>query len=63
MPLGSPIGSGQGIDAAACIRVICEQASVPVVVDAGLRTPSDAAGAGVYRRRSSTRAEGRAPSL
>ena len=43
MPLGSPIGSGQGIDAASCIRVICEQATVPVVVDAGLRTPSDAA--------------------
>lgn len=43
MPLGSPIGSGQGIDAAACIKVICEQASVPVVVDAGLRTPSEAA--------------------
>lgn len=43
MPLGSPIGSGQGIDAASCIRVICEQAGVPVVVDAGLRTPSDAA--------------------
>jgi len=43
MPLGSPIGSGQGIDASSCIRVICEQASVPVVVDAGLRTPSDAA--------------------
>ncbi|KAJ8607471.1 hypothetical protein CTAYLR_009426 [Chrysophaeum taylorii] len=43
MPLGSPIGSGQGIDAAASIRIICEQATVPVVVDAGLRTPADAA--------------------
>ena len=43
MPLGSPIGSGQGIDAQACIRVICDQANVPVVVDAGLRTPSEAA--------------------
>lgn len=42
MPLGSPIGSGQGIDTASCIKVICENANVPVVVDAGLRTPSDA---------------------
>jgi len=43
MPLGSPIGSGQGIDASSCIGVIVEQAGVPVVVDAGLRCPSDAA--------------------
>jgi thiazole synthase len=43
MPLGSAIGSGQGIDAESCLRVIIEQAGVPVVVDAGLRTPSDAA--------------------
>jgi len=43
MPLGSPIGSGQGIDAQSCIRVIVEQANIPVVVDAGLRCPSDAA--------------------
>mmetsp|Transcript_1922 Transcript_1922/g.2914 ORF Transcript_1922/g.2914 Transcript_1922/m.2914 type:complete len:311 (-) Transcript_1922:4869-5801(-) len=43
MPLGSPIGSGQGIDATAAIKIICEQATVPVVVDAGLRTPSEAA--------------------
>lgn len=43
MPLGSPIGSGQGIDAQSCIRVIVEQANIPVMVDAGLRCPSDAA--------------------
>jgi len=43
MPLGSPIGSGRGIDAAAAIEIIAKQASVPVVVDAGLRTPADAA--------------------
>lgn len=43
MPLGSPIGSGQGIVTAQQIKIIVEQASVPVVVDAGLGTASDAA--------------------
>ena len=43
MPLGSAIGSGQGIHTAEEIRIIIEQASVPVVVDAGLGVPSDAA--------------------
>lgn len=43
MPLGSPIGSGQGIDSTASIKIICENAGIPVVVDAGLRTPADAA--------------------
>ena len=43
MPLGSAIGSGQGILTAEEIRIIVEQASVPVVVDAGLGAPSDAA--------------------
>ena len=43
MPLGSPIGSGQGVDAASSIKIICDTISVPVVVDAGLRTPSEAA--------------------
>ena len=43
MPLASPIGSGQGIPFFGRIRVIVEQASVPVVVDAGLGVPSDAA--------------------
>jgi thiazole synthase len=42
MPLGSPIGSGQGIPHFERIRIIVEQANVPVVVDAGLGAPSDA---------------------
>ena len=42
MPLGSAIGSGQGIHTAEEIRIIVEQAGVPVVVDAGLAVPSDA---------------------
>lgn len=43
MPLGSPIGSGQGIRNAANIQIIIENAQVPVVVDAGIGTPSEAA--------------------
>jgi thiazole synthase len=43
MPLGSPIGSGQGITSLDAIKIIIEQATVPVVVDAGIGTPSDAA--------------------
>ncbi|MBD2579553.1 thiazole synthase [Oscillatoria sp. FACHB-1406] len=43
MPLGSPIGSGQGIKNAANIQIIVEEARVPVVVDAGIGTPSEAA--------------------
>ncbi|MEO1672087.1 MAG: glycine oxidase ThiO [Cyanobacteria bacterium J06631_2] len=43
MPLGSPIGSGQGINNAANIAIIIEEANVPVVVDAGIGTPSEAA--------------------
>ena len=43
MPLGSPIGSGQGLLNMAQIQIIIEQARVPVVVDAGIGTPSDAA--------------------
>lgn len=43
MPLGSPIGSGQGIQTAANIQIIIEEAKVPVVVDAGIGTPSEAA--------------------
>jgi thiazole synthase len=42
MPLGSPIGSGQGILTLEEIRIIIDQAHVPVVVDAGLGVPSDA---------------------
>jgi thiazole synthase len=43
MPLGSPIGSGQGLVNLENIRIIIENANVPVIVDAGLGTPSDAA--------------------
>ena len=43
MPLGSPIGSGQGIRNTANIQIIIENAHVPVVVDAGIGTPSEAA--------------------
>lgn len=43
MPLGSPIGSGQGIKNEANIRIIIEEAKVPVVIDAGIGTPSEAA--------------------
>lgn len=43
MPLGSPIGSGQGIRNAANIQIIVENANIPVVVDAGIGTPSEAA--------------------
>ena len=43
MPLGSPIGSGQGIKNEANIRIIIEQANIPVVVDAGIGSPSEAA--------------------
>ena len=43
MPLGSPIGSGQGIRNAANIALIIENSGVPVVVDAGIGVPSEAA--------------------
>ncbi|HUZ88015.1 MAG TPA: thiazole synthase [Candidatus Baltobacterales bacterium] len=43
MPLGSPIGSGQGLQTLAQVRIIIEEARVPVVVDAGIGVPSDAA--------------------
>lgn len=43
MPLGSPIGSGQGIRNAANIGIIIENAKIPIVVDAGIGTPSEAA--------------------
>ncbi len=42
MPLGAPIGSGLGIRNPYNIRIILEQASVPVIVDAGVGTASDA---------------------
>jgi thiazole synthase len=43
MPLGSPIGSGQGLQTLEQVRIIIEEARVPVVVDAGIGAPSDAA--------------------
>jgi len=43
MPLGAPIGSGMGIQNPANIKIILENASVPVIVDAGVGTASDAA--------------------
>jgi thiazole synthase len=43
MPLGSPIGSGAGIRNQYNLRIIVEQARVPVVLDAGIGTASDAA--------------------
>lgn len=42
MPLGAPIGSGMGIQNPANIRIILESVSVPVIVDAGVGTASDA---------------------
>src|SRR5207248_1173144 len=43
MPLGSWIGSNQGVRTKDAVRIIVEQATVPVVVDAGLGAPSHAA--------------------
>lgn len=45
MPLGAPIGSGLGVQNPVTIRLIVEQAKVPVLVDAGVGTASDAAAA------------------
>lgn len=43
MPLGSPIGSNQGLQTRDFLRIIIEQSNVPVVVDAGIGAPSHAA--------------------
>lgn len=43
MPLGAAIGSGKGLSTADMIKIIIRDANVPVVVDAGLRAPSEAA--------------------
>jgi thiazole synthase len=43
MPLGSAIGSGQGLATLSMLQVIIRDAGVPVIVDAGLRSPSEAA--------------------
>ncbi|MCS3798703.1 thiazole synthase [Niastella sp. OAS944] len=43
MPLGSPIGSNKGLKTIDFLEIIIEQSKVPVVVDAGIGSPSDAA--------------------
>jgi thiazole synthase len=43
MPLGAAIGTGKGLSTAGMIRLIIRDAGIPVVVDAGLRAPSEAA--------------------
>ncbi len=43
MPLGSPIGSNNGLQTKAMLEIIIDQANVPVVVDAGIGAPSHAA--------------------
>jgi thiazole synthase len=43
MPLGSPIGSNRGLQTRDQLRIIIEQATVPVIIDAGLGAPSHAA--------------------
>lgn len=43
MPLGAAIGTGKGLATAAMLKIIIRDASIPVVVDAGLRAPSEAA--------------------
>ncbi len=45
MPLGSAIGTGHGLATAEMIRLIIDDSRVPVIVDAGLRAPSEAAAA------------------
>ncbi len=45
MPLGAPIGSNRGLRTVDFLRIIIEQSNVPVVVDAGIGAPSDAAAA------------------
>nr|YP_010537394.1 Thiamine biosynthesis protein G [Odontella regia]UYC31181.1 Thiamine biosynthesis protein G [Odontella regia] len=43
MPLGSPIGSGQGLNNISNLQIIIENSSIPVIIDAGIGTPSEAA--------------------
>ena len=45
MPLGSAIGSGRGLATAELVRLIVRDSRIPVIVDAGLRSPSEAAAA------------------
>jgi thiazole synthase len=43
MPLGAPIGTNKGLQTRDFLRIIIEQANIPVVVDAGIGAPSHAA--------------------
>ena len=45
MPLASPIGSGQGLNNLTNIQIIIENAKIPVIIDAGIGTPSEATAA------------------
>jgi thiazole synthase len=45
MPLGAAIGSGRGLETSGMLRLIVRDAGIPVIVDAGLRAPSEAAAA------------------
>ncbi|HPN84234.1 MAG TPA: HisA/HisF-related TIM barrel protein, partial [Victivallales bacterium] len=45
MPLGSLIGSNQGLKTEYMLRIIIEQSNVPVIIDAGIGSPADAAAA------------------
>ena len=42
MPLGSPIGSGQGLNSLTNLKIIIENSNIPVIVDAGIGKPSEA---------------------
>jgi thiazole synthase len=42
MPLGSPIGSGQGLNNLANLQIIIENSNIPVIIDAGIGSPSEA---------------------
>nr|YP_009497407.1 thiamine biosynthesis protein G [Biddulphia biddulphiana]AWT40120.1 thiamine biosynthesis protein G [Biddulphia biddulphiana] len=42
MPLGSPIGSGQGLNNLTNLKIIIENSTIPVIIDAGIGTPSEA---------------------
>lgn len=45
MPLGSAIGTGQGLSTAEMVKLIIADSGIPVIVDAGIRAPSEAAAA------------------
>jgi thiazole synthase len=45
MPLGAPIGSNRGLESRVFLEIIIAQSNIPVVIDAGLGTPSHAAAA------------------